>query len=573
MKRRLLIAAGLIALLFLTVTAKLVDVQIIEQPQWLARAQAFEREVVQSERRGRIYDRHGLVLATDLPAVSIALDSLHMTKPEELKQILQQQLGLSSQTLDGLIYRRSYFTWIARQLDWQKAQALKQAVAKTGVQGLIFVDGWKRVYPQGSLASNLIGFTGIDAQGLEGLERSCDESLRGEQQRIEITSGARGLQIERRVLQQGNPGLDLTLTLDARIQQIAEQAIAEGVRKFQANAGMALVIDPKTGEILAMAQDKTYDLNDYEHSPALERKNLAVTAPFEPGSSFKPFVALAALEAGAVSLDETFDGDNGAVAIGRHVFHNADYRSYGQVTLAEIITNSINTGMIQVAERLGAQRLYGYLRRLGFGQPTGVGLPGEVPGTLRPVEQWSGPDIGAVAVGQSVAVTGLQLASRFAALANGGLLRVPRLVYTLARGTFARSNVQRADVLTCQRQPDLPVQIASPANVQIMTAMMERVVEKGTGILAKIRGYAIAAKSGTSQVALPGQGYVKGKYMALFAGFFPADDPQYVILVVLDQPQGRYYYGSDTAAPIFKEIAEKIIALTRLQPSGTITNR
>ncbi len=564
MQRRLLIAAGFIALLFLSVSAKLVDVQVVEHPRWLARAEALQHDIIQSERRGRIYDRNGLLLATDVPAVSIALDNLHMTEPEVLKQILQNQLGFSSQTLDALIYRRSYFTWIARQLDWQKAQTLKQAADQAGVQGLIFIDGWKRIYPQGSLASNVIGFVGLDGQGLEGFERSYDEPLRGEQERIEVTSGARDIQIERQVLQRGNAGLDLTLTLDGRIQYIAEQAIQEGVRQYQAKAGMTLVLDPKTAEILAMAQDKTYNLNDYEHSTALERKNIAVTAPFEPGSAFKPFVALATLEAGAIRLDETFDGDDGSVTIAHHVFHNADHRNYGPVTLADILTNSINTGMIQVAQRLGAERLYSFLQRLRFDQSTGIDLPGEVPGALRPVEQWSALDIGAVAIGQSVSVTGIQLASRFAALANGGLLRTPQLVADL------RDASGRAIPLPVKPRP--PVQIASPANVALVTAMMERVVENGTGILAQIPGYAIAAKSGTAQKAVPGEGYVKGMYTSLFAGFFPADDPQYVILVVLDEPHSKYYYGGDTAALIFKQIAEQIIALTRLQPGVSISS-
>lgn len=568
MRRRLLIAAGFIALLFLTVAAKLFDVQVIEHPLWLARAEALQREIVQSERRGRIYDRHGLLLATDVPAVSIALDSLHMTKPEELKRILQQQLGLLPQALDALIYRHSYFTWIARQLDWQKAQALKQAVDKAGAAGLIFVDGWKRVYPQGSLASNVIGFTGIDEQGLEGIERSFDELLRGEQQRAQITSGARGIQVERRVLQRGNPGFDLTLTLDARIQLMAEQAIQRGVSQYRAQAGMALVIDPKTGEVLAMAQDKTYDLNDYERSSALERKNLAVTAPFEPGSAFKPFVALAALEAGAVRLDEEFDG-NDPIIIAHHAFHNSEQRNWGLVTLSDIITQSVNTGMIQVAQRLGAERLATFLGLLGFGRATGVGLPGEVPGTLRPVEAWKSMDVGAVAIGQSVSVTGLQLASRFAALANSGLLRAPRLVEAIRESPLRSTSGRTVPLLT---KPE-PVQIASPANVRALTTMMERVVQEGTGIRAKIAGFAIAAKSGTGQKAEPGKGYLRGKYTALFAGFFPADDPQYLILVVLDEPQGKYYYGGDTAAPVFKEMAEGIIALTHLQPSDTITNR
>ncbi len=558
MKRRLLLASGLIVLLLLTVSAKLFDLQVIEHPRWLARAQSFQqRKLSVPERRGRIYDRHGLLLAVDVPAVSIALDNYQMTKPELLKGILQRQLGLSPERLDRLIYRPSYFTWIDRQLDWSKAQALRQAVRQAGIQGLIFLDGWKRVYPQGRLASNVIGFVGVDGHGLEGVERSFDAELRGSERQLLITAGARGLEVARQVLRPGRPGLDLYLTLDARIQQIAQRAIGQGVRQYRARAGMALVLDPRSGELLAMAQDKTYDLNDYRHSSALERKDLALTAPFEPGSAFKPFTMLAALSAGAVRLNEKFNG-NDPVTIGGHPFHNAEHLSYGSVTLSDIITHSINTGMIRVAQRLGAKRLGDFLQRLGFGRLTGIGLPGEVPGILRPPATWSALGVGATAIGQSVSVTGLQLASRLAMLADGGLLRAPRLVLTLKDAS--------GQELPLPHPTKPPVQIASPAQVQALVAMMERVVREGTGVLAKIPGFAIAAKSGTGQVALPGRGYVKGRYTAVFEGFFPADRPQYLILVVLNDPRVRYYYGGDTAAPIFKKIAQGIIALEHLQP-------
>jgi cell division protein FtsI (penicillin-binding protein 3)/stage V sporulation protein D (sporulation-specific penicillin-binding protein) len=553
---RLSLAVGLLAVLLVTVAAKLVEIQIVEHPRWLAAAESIQvRERVQSYPRGRIYDRSGLLLAFDVRAVSIALDNLHMAKPELLEELLQRYLGMSPERARELIYRPKYFTWLARKVEPDLAEALKAEAEELGVRGLLFFNEWKRVYPQGSLASNLIGFAGLDNQGLEGLELQFDEWLRGREERREVVRGADGTVLDERVLDPGAPGLDLHLTLDARIQRVAERAIQKGVRDLRAQGGFALVLDPQTGEVLAIAQDKTYDLNEFSRSTPDERKNLAVAAPFEPGSTFKPFAMLAALDAGAVRPDETISGDDPVVIAG-HAFHNAEYIDYGPVTPVEIIQKSINTGMIRVAQRLGEESLYAFLQRLHIGEETGIELPGEVPGYLPPLQRWSKLEIGAIPIGQGVAVTGVQLASRYAAIANGGRLRPPRIVaYT-----------DPPEPTLDDSRSDAPERIASAATVQTLTQMMVRVVEEGTGVRAKIEGFQIAGKSGTGQKALPGRGYVKGRYTSLFAGFFPASDPQYVILVVLDEVGTRTFYGGITAAPIFREIAEGIIALERLRP-------
>jgi cell division protein FtsI/penicillin-binding protein 2 len=560
-KLRLLPAIGLLIALFVTAAAKLVEIQILEHERWRQEAEKIHvRQLTQSHPRGRIYDRNGLLLAFDVKATSIALDNYHMTKPELLQRLLERHLGLSAEQAEKLIYRPSYFTWIARKVDPNIAGEIKREAASLGIRGLILIPEWKRVYPQGELASNVIGFAGLDNQGLEGVELAFDELLRGTPRRSEVVLGADGTRLEERIVEPGSPGADIHLTIDAHIQLIAERAIREGVQRSRAKGGFAAVLDPKTGEILALAQDKTYDLNEFERSSPKERLNLAVAYAFEPGSAFKPFAMLAALEAGVVGLNERINGDQPVIIAG-HRFHNAEQISYGPVTPQEIIAKSINTGMIRIALRLGEERLYTFLKGLGFGEETGMGLPGEVGGLLRPLEEWSKLEIGAIPIGQGISVTGIQLASRYAALANGGSILKPKIIYKvdppadrdLEPGLSGESGVTGP--------------IASRANLEALREMMVRVVsEEGTGILARIEGFEVAGKSGTGQKALPGLGYVKGKYTSVFVGFFPAYKPQYLILVVLDEVGTRYFYGGQTAAPIFKEIVEGIIALKRLKP-------
>jgi cell division protein FtsI/penicillin-binding protein 2 len=560
-----MLAIGLLGALFLTVAAKLVEVQLVEHERWQAAAERIHvREQVQAFPRGRIYDRDGLLLAFDVPAVSVALDNFHMTKPELLEGLLQRYLGLSAERARELIYRPKYFTWLARKVDPETAEGLKREAEELGVRGLLFLPEWKRVYPQGSLASNVLGFAGLDNQGLEGIELAFDEILQGKPERRELVLGADGTILDERVLEPGRRGSDLYLTLDARIQRVAERAIQQGVRRTRAKGGFAVVLDPRTGEVLSLAQDKTYDLNAFERSAPEERKNLAVAQPFEPGSTFKPFAMLAALEAGVVHLNEKISGDSPVVIAG-HPFRNAEHIDYGPVTPTEIIQHSINTGMIRVALRLGEERLHAFLERLGFGKETGIELPGEVPGWLPPLERWSKLEIGAIPIGQGIATTGVQLASRYAAIANGGRLVRPRVVARVEPFPASTALSARGEILKLDVDPESRP-IASLQNIRALTQMMIQVVEDGTGVRAKIPGFSIAGKSGTGQKAIPGRGYVKGKYTSLFAGFFPADDPQYVILVVLDEPGTREFYGGLVAAPIFKEIAEGIIELEHVLP-------
>ncbi len=531
---------------FVLVAGRLVQLQIVEANQWRELAARFqEGTVTLPALRGRIYDRNGVLLAQDVRAISVALDTYTMTRPDLLEELLVKHLQIPRTTAQEKLYRPSYFTWIARAIPPEQAESLARAAREAGARGLIFVEDRKRQYPHGDLASNVIGFAGVDGHGLEGLELMFDRELQGTESLWSFVRMANGTQIERRQIQAGRPGRDLVLTLDSRIQYIAESAITRGVHTYKAKAGIVIVLDPWTGEVLAMAQDKRYDLNNFRSSRPEHRQNLAVVYPFEPGSSFKIFTMLAALESNVIALDERISG-SATYQIAHHTFRNADGKEYGMVTPKDTIKDSINTAMIRIAQRLGEERLYQALTRYGFGQKTGIELPGEVSGYLPPVRSWSALEIGAIAIGQSISVTAIQLASRVAMIANGGRRVRPRIVSTSG---------------TQSPQPEIPEVLTRQ-----LTEMMIETVRTGTGVLAQIEGYTIAAKTGTAQKAVPGQGYVKGKYVASFEGFFPAEAPKYVILVVLDEPGGREYYGSETAAPIFKEIAQQLIALDRIPP-------
>jgi cell division protein FtsI/penicillin-binding protein 2 len=547
MTRRLTIAFVCLIGFFLILAGRLAQLQLVEADQWRALATRFQEGTVTiPSPRGRIYDRNGVLLAEDVRAISVAVDNYHMTRPELLEQLLTSHLQIPREVVREKLYRPSYFTWIARAIPPDKAESIEQAARSAGARGLILIEDRKRQYPHGDLASNVLGFAGIDGKGLEGIELLFDEELQGRDSVWSFVRMANGTQIERRQIQAGQPGRDLTLTIDSRIQHIAEQAITKGVRRYKAKAGLALVLDPWTGEVLAMAQDTRYDLNDFQRSRPEQRQNLSVIWAFEPGSSFKIFTMLAALEHNVIALDERISG-SATHRIASHTFRNADGKEYGLVTPKDVIKNSINTAMIRIAQRLGEERLYQALKRYGFGQKTGIELPGEVSGYLPPVQSWSALEIGAIAIGQSVSVTAIQLASRVAAIATGGRLIPP----TIVKG----------------RTPRQETKIASETSCRSLTEMMIETVRSGTGVLAQIDGYTIAAKTGTAQKAVPGQGYVKGKYVASFEGFFPAEAPRYVILIVLDEPGGREYYGSETAAPIFKEIAQQLIALDRIPPT------
>jgi len=551
-KRRGRIAAALLIVGVAVIVGRLFQLQIVQHGAWAAAAQTTqERTIELPPRRGSILDRDGEPLAVDVRAMAIAVDGVNATNPDRLAQILAEELGRSLNEIRDLIRPGRYFTWVDRRVDLETAHRIEQRARDGGAYGLILIDTWKRCYPQGALASNVLGFVGTDGDGLEGIELAFDDRLRGEPRVLHVLEGADGRTYEVEIVKEGRPGDDLMLTIDAELQFLCEEEIASGVARHRADGGMIVVLDPATGDVLAMAQNATYDLNRFWMSTVGERRNLAVTHLFEPGSSFKVFTGLAALEAGVVSVEDTFDGNDGIDVYG-HVMHNADWISYGTVTFREIIEDSVNTGMIRVAQRLGEEALHTMLADLGFGRPTGIELPGEVAGILRDVEDWSGLALASTSIGQSVAVTAVQLAGAMAVVANGGTPAAPRVI---------ASSDARGD-----SEPAAPV--ASVEACETMRDLMVGVVERGTGILAAIDGYAVAGKTGTAQKAVPGRGYVDGKYTSLFAGILTGPNPEYVVVVVLDEVKTTPVGGGSTAGPIFRAAASRLIHRERIIPTA-----
>jgi len=539
---------------------RMVQIQIIEHWSWAKAAAAVqEREIEMAPRRGAIYDRNGTLLAFDVRATAIAIDSYNMTRPLELTKILTEELGMPSAAVSKLVYRPSYFTWIHRKVDLATAKRIEERADDAGAYGLIFLDTWKREYPQGRLASNVVGFVGADGDGLEGLEFQYDDALRGEPALVHVVQGADGRTYQSRIVDEGKPGQDLHLTIDAGLQLLCEQAISASATSHNALGAIMLVMDPHTGELLAMAQDKTYDLNAFGRSTAAQRNNWAITQIFEPGSIFKTVAGLSALEAGVVSPDTLLQGRDG-VKFGGHTVHNAGNLSYGletnyKVTFRYVIEQSINTGIVDATEELGKERLQRTMDLLGFGRATGIDLPGETEGILRPATQWTDLDRATASFGQSVGVTGIQLLRGLAVIANGGYLVTPYVAKPVEAKTSRREEAS-----------DAPVRVVDPAACATMRDLMTGVVAHGTGKNAILPGVSVAGKTGTAQKAVAGQGYVDGKYTSLFGCFVPAEKPEMVFLVVLDEAMP--YGGGSVAAPVFHDVMLEWMNTGHFVPPG-----
>lgn len=544
--RRATFVFVLLGLGALAVVARLFQLQVVEHGYWSELAKEIQEEVIElPARRGTIYDRNGLPLARDVPAYDIALDNYHMTKPEVLVMLLQRILGLPEKEAVKVVYREGYFTWVRRRVPREVVEELRWAADEAGVRGLMFFETWTRGYPQGICGLDILGVVGVDGVGLEGLEYRFDPLLRGKSPvRLRLVRGRDGTVLEYWEESPGEPGQDLRLTLDARIQAICAEKLDEGVKRFKARRGFAVVMDPWTGEILALAQSPRFDPE--KPDPALLHP-WAITDPFEPGSTFKALVGVVALDLGLVEPDEVFNG-NSPIFVDGVPIRNAMNHQFGPSTFARGITQSINTVLVQVALRLGVERLWEYLRRFGIGEPTGVELPGESPGTLRPPEEWTRVDLATASFGQGVSVNGLQLARAFCAIAADGLLPRPHI---LKGGGEERRRVASADACMTMRE------------------MLRQAVELpgATGRYANVPGFEVAGKSGTAQKALPEGGYSQTKVMGAMAAFFPWRHPEYVVLVVYDEPSVWPNWGGSTAGPTVRWIIEEMYHQGLISPS------
>ena len=545
---RLLLAA--FALLFLVAIARAAWVQGVQHNRLSKMAITQHRETIEIPAgRGTIYDRTGEPLAIGEQATTVYADPRNVVDAQRAAVVSGKTLGLDPNALYPTLKDRSKgFVYVARKADPGKAEALR----KKEILGLGFYPEELRSYPQGSVASHVLGFAGTDNHGLDGLERSLDKTLSGRPGFETIVKDPYGRAIDVVTSRAERPGRNVTLTIDHQIQASTEQILARTVSQFGARGAAAIVMDPRNGAILAMANSPTFDANSFSTASPDARRNRAVTDAYEPGSTFKIVTIAGALEDNIVSPTSTFTLAP-TIQVADRVIHEAHIRGTEVMSVKEILSQSSNVGTITVAEMLGSGELAGWIDRFGFGKPTGVDYPGESSGLVLPLDKWSGSTIGTVPIGQGIAVTPLQMVSAYATIGNGGVRVTPHLVEKIGSKRAAAHKGTR---------------IVSRHTADRMMSMFRGVVVEGTGTEAAIPGYTVAGKTGTAQKAENGR-YVR-KYVASFVGLVPAEKPRFAILVMVDEPHGNIY-GGVVAAPAFRDIARFALQYLEVPPDAPET--
>jgi len=544
---RLLLVASLILICLVAVVGRLGYLQLICHSGYLARAARQQQRTIDiTPKRGSIYDRNMDPLAMSIPVDSVFAVPIEVGDAQLAAQLLSRVLAIPSEVLEAKLESAQSFVWIARKVPPDK----KEAVEALNLKGIYFQKENQRIYPKRDLAAHVLGFVDLDEKGLAGIEYELDSQIRGKSEKIVVMADARQRWFDR-VEAQRERGADVVLTLDEQIQYIAERELAAALAKTHALAGTVVVMHPHDGEILALANWPKFNPNAATEASAEARMNRAVTALYEPGSTFKLITLAAAFDQRIVRPEELFDCENGAVYLAGHRIR--DHKPFGLLTVSNILAKSSDVGAIKIALKLGAPKFYDYIRAFGFGQLTGVDLPGESKGLLRRLENWSAISIGSISMGQEVGVTPIQLISAVSAIANGGFLYRPHVVGGLRRDNRA---LPREGVLT----PVEPRRVIQPETAATLRRLMEGVILNGTGKLAHLDGWTAAGKTGSAQKIDPSTGrYSRTQLIASFTGFAPINNPAVSILVSFDSPVGQHE-GGQVAAPVFKRIAEQVLA-------------
>ena len=531
---------------------RLVQIQVWGGASYLERANdQHKKSVVLDARRGRIFDRNGREIATNLKTISLFVtDNAEVKNPRTVARILSRMTEIDESDLLKTLVGRRRFAWLARKLDYDVVRSSGKE-NPPGVQNLVEM---KRYYPLGTVGCQILGYTDIDNIGIEGGELGLDHHLRAQSGIMvsEVDALGRFLAERGEVLTPPEDGSDVTLTIDADYQWIVEDELLSTVEEFGARAGVAVLMNPRTGEILAMANVPLFDPNHPgDHKPE-KRRNRAITDMFEPGSTFKLVAAAAAIDQGIVRPEDEIFCENGRIAV--HGGFIRDSHPHGLLTFKQVIEESSNIGAIKVARRLGADRLYEYANRFGFDSRTGIELPGEARGLIRQPSAWSKRSLETIAIGQEVLVTPLQLALAYAAVANDGILMKPKIIKSV-------SGPGGAGPVEIPRRRGR--RVIKESTSRTMVDLLKGVVTHGTGKSAALPGYDIAGKTGTAQQVAEGKiGYESGAYVSSFVGFLPADDPRLLCLVAIDRPTGTHW-ASAVASPTFRRIMQRV--LTRRQ--------
>lgn len=511
--------------------------------------------------RGTIYDRNGRPLAMSVVTKSLYADpKMIKQSPNEIAELIAPYVTMSKDNIVKSLQEDTAFVWLDRMMEPEKSKAVAQLIKDKNLEGLNFVEESKRYYPNGNLAAQVLGFVGTDDKGLDGLEMVLDDELKGGIQKELVATDRKGNAIFGSVLSKYLPdkGKSVTLTIDASIQFIAERALDKAMEDTGAKHASVIVMDPKTGEILAMANRPTYDPNHYNQGTEEDFKNIAVTNLYEPGSTFKPIIASAALASGKWKLDQVYN-DKGSFVANGHVMQNWNGEGYGPVRLIDILKFSINTGMAEIGTTTGADILSKYVRNYGFGSKTGIELPGEGDGILYEPDDMSKLDVATMSIGQGIAVTPLQMVRAFGAIANGGSMMRPHIIKSY-------SNV-KGDV-TSTTDPEVVGQPIPEETAKTIADILEKEVSEGGGTKAMVEGYHVGGKTGTAEkLDTKNGGYLAGHYIASFIGFGPVEDPKFVVLVAIDDPKKGSIYGSQIAAPVFKNIVSQLVRYYQMSPS------
>jgi cell division protein FtsI (penicillin-binding protein 3) len=498
--------------------------------------------------RGTIYDRTGVELGLGESATTVYANPRQVVNPRAAAVAVERTLGLDADRVyPQLADRTRGFVYVERQADPAQAAALK----RLKLAGFGFYPEERRSYPQRSVAAQVLGYVGIDGNGLSGLELEFDRALAGRAGKETVVKDPSGRVIDVQQQRAETPGRDVFLTVDHSIQANAEEVLRQTVHKWHAKSASAIVLDPRTGAVLAMAQQPGYDANRFPSAPRDLQRNRTVTDTYEPGSTFKLITVAAALSERLVAPSTRFTLPY-SLHVADRVIHDAEERGTVNYSVAQILAHSSNIGAIELAEMLGRTRLSSWITRFGFGRTTGIDFPGESPGIVLPPERWSGSTIGNVPIGQGIAVTPVQMAAAYAAIANGGIWSRPHLVDHVAGG--GRPSLYRRRLVSRRIADELML-------------MLKDVVAEGTGQYAAMPGYQVAGKTGTAQKPDSHGGYATGRYVASFVGIVPASRPRFVVLVTVDEPHGAIW-GGVVAAPAFQQIARFDLQYLEVPPDG-----
>ena len=545
---RKLNAVFVVLLIFLIFcAARLIYIQLFHSNYLAEIANKQHNSYVELEpRRGTIFDINFKPQAVNVAAYSLYASPNRMRDKDKELAIakLSEILGLSREYLNNRLSRNKYFVWLARKMTDRQAEVIKGL----NIKGLDFMKESKRSYPNGYMASHVVGFAGLDNNGLEGVELRYDNYLKGQPGWAIFLRDARQKQLdlyEKMVLPVD--GYDVVLTIDEVIQYIAERELDKAFKKYRAQGAMIIVMDPHTGAILALANRPTYDLNDHASINKDQMRDRAICDLFEPGSVFKIVTAAAALEGKKVVEEDKFFCENGSYKVGSHILH--DHRAHGWLTFREVIEQSSNIGTTKIAQKLGPQVIYNYAKLFGFGSKLGIDLSGEINGSLKDPRFWSATSIGAIPIGQEVGVTALQLVAAISVIANGGQLMRPYIIEEIK---------DKYGEVIQKTQPAMIRKVISLDTALRVKKILAGVVENGTGKLAKVPGFTSAGKTGTAQKLEPNGAYSHNKFIASFIGFAPVEDPLISIVVIVDDPH-PYYFGGVVSAPVFKNVAADVL--------------